>query len=1286
MTLKTKQELAASVYFVVGRGTEGGTASYKISVAGVSESQWQSPALSNVQLNSGYTIGAMQLDLGARGTLAVGSTSSLPKTGEQSYVDAVISQSQAYAIKNNLAFPSDTSDLRSALLTHGNGGTTPSGATRTSITFIDANSRDTINAWAGSDEGRNWIHKNVDMPIVSDAASKAFDVVQKYGSSWSNDDKNLAALELAKVYNQTGNLNAAKSSLAAFTEPTFGNLTDALSGNLDAEKALKIGQTFFEAGRSDMRTWLDSAQKKILAPDFDPAQFNSDSDLKLAIQLTKRLPADVVVVDGQLSIKAGSQTYRYTMSDDKSTVNLDIVTGAGTKKETVVGGEFFNNQAVLNGHGLSQTTAASTTPAPTGHWEDTTQYDALGNVSVTGERVWVSDAPSTSASSTTGGASSNSSNSPATPSAAHPDPSHPNTTQISSDGTSATLPNGQVIHAGTGASLYIDREGNLVADRPAAGWTNADGSDSDIRQITTYDAKGASLGTVIAQSLPGQSALIENGEERTFTTTQGDGTSVTVQAHFSAGTGWVNDQTGETVLNLKDWETQTEEHNAHLRPGPSADNDYQPDASNGEAEAMANMPNMASTPNTPNQLGAPPEANPPSALQPVSEPVAEPAATHAPNLSAPDRNVPEFNAPAFDTTVSLPALPPLPDLSNTPSIQLADAGTGTMSDAGPSYSFNLPTTPSTTASDINVPNFNTPDITIPDASDSHFGRTSGPSMSGTAGDAAFNRQLAITNAGLSLVQGIASLQNWDRMDDLGHLNALVGLANNINTLTEGGLGNLDGLGQVLGGINLIQALNDHNIAGVISGVNALSNQAIDGMVNKALGTTGVPYVGVALALNDFDKHPGQSIASLVGMYFGGPLGGAIGGMIGGLLDQAGLFGHHDAPPPPVGIVSFTWNSEGHIQTHLDFDQSGGGKYALSTADKVQVMFEGMITSINTANPAISGTPYALNPFMLPRVGVDPSGVWLEITLPDGTTAHQGLNDPNLGKLLGESLYNSGAIAPEWIVQTQLEHMHHLHDQGVSDAAIHAELSAGAGGYAHQGNQAYALQGNAMESADFKTQHFGALVAHLGADPAVQAITQALQTLQDQQAQDRVATSTLYRDTKDDGYLEKTQWVSATDAQGHVQGLLVLDYNGNGQIETRDILNIGGNAGQAGNASDEAALATQNAALQRNNVQWLDANGNGVLDKGAPAFAAIKLWVDVNQDAQMQGHEGYRGHGIACAMRLSSASNLMRSQNLTMALRERGNSTSTPAARWSVVIRACVLTGKAANDDFARRTA
>jgi hypothetical protein len=134
---------------------------------------------------------------------------------------------------------------------------------------------------------------------------------------------------------------------------------------------------------------------------------------------------------------------------------------------------------------------------------------------------------------------------------------------------------------------------------------------------------------------------------------------------------------------------------------------------------------------------------------------------------------------------------------------------------------------------------------------------------------------------------------------------------------------------------------------------------------------------------------------------------------------------------------------------------------------------------------------------------------------------------------------------------------------------------------------------------------------------VQASAQALdQTLEN--IEQTLKLSETLRDVENDGYAERTEWVSATDDAGNFQGLLVLDYNSDGLIQTRDILNLGGNAGQTGNLTTEAALATQNAALQRNNVQWLDANGDGVLDAQDPAFAAIKLWkrsVAANDDCR-----------------------------------------------------------------------
>jgi hypothetical protein len=49
--------LAGAVYFTVGRGTEGGSASYRLSVAGVDRSEWGQPGA--VAANSGYSIGTI---------------------------------------------------------------------------------------------------------------------------------------------------------------------------------------------------------------------------------------------------------------------------------------------------------------------------------------------------------------------------------------------------------------------------------------------------------------------------------------------------------------------------------------------------------------------------------------------------------------------------------------------------------------------------------------------------------------------------------------------------------------------------------------------------------------------------------------------------------------------------------------------------------------------------------------------------------------------------------------------------------------------------------------------------------------------------------------------------------------------------------------------------------------------------------------------------------------------------------------------------------------------------
>ena len=89
-------------------------------------------------------------------------------------------------------------------------------------------------------------------------------------------------------------------------------------------------------------------------------------------------------------------------------------------------------------------------------------------------------------------------------------------------GTTAFLPNSQVIRAGAGGTLDIDADGNPVVTRPAQGWTNADGS-------TAY-----------------------------------------VSTQFQTGVGRT-DCAGQTVLGLKDAHAQLDVKNARVMPNASAD-------------------------------------------------------------------------------------------------------------------------------------------------------------------------------------------------------------------------------------------------------------------------------------------------------------------------------------------------------------------------------------------------------------------------------------------------------------------------------------------------------------------------------------------------------------------------------------------------------------------------------------------------------------------------------------------------------------------------------------------
>ena len=122
-------------------------------------------------------------------------------------------------------------------------------------------------------------------------------------------------------------------------------------------------------------------------------------------------------------------------------------------------------------------------------------------------------------------------------------------------------------------------------------------------------------------------------------------------------------------------------------------------------------------------------------------------------------------------------------------------------------------------------------------------------------------ELQQLSAAVDAAQTLDSLSHWDQQSDLSHLLQTGSLLQDFNTLTGGALDALPGmpmLGDLLGAVQIISSIDQGNWAGAVSGINNLTGGAVDSAVNSALGSSGVPYVSVALALNDFDKHPGQS--------------------------------------------------------------------------------------------------------------------------------------------------------------------------------------------------------------------------------------------------------------------------------------------------------------------------------------------------------------------------------------------------------------------------------------------
>jgi peptidoglycan hydrolase-like protein with peptidoglycan-binding domain len=276
--------MSGAMYFIVGKGTEGGPHSYELSVAGITGSskpghQWGDVA--GVASDSGYSIGTIQVDLGKRGDWPLGATESRAlQPGEKSYIDSVVDQSSNYARQSGLGFTSDLESLRSDLHTHGE-----------HLKFIDKDTLTSINAWAASDDGKKWIHSNIDFPQAKNITEKAMSIVDQNGKNITEDHRLETIAILAKAENQLPGLNKGFERVLKDGGTYEDVLRQAekdksLRSYFDGPKAAAVAEEYAKAAKDPAtKESLDRASSKVASSDYNPSIERTDADIKAALSV-----------------------------------------------------------------------------------------------------------------------------------------------------------------------------------------------------------------------------------------------------------------------------------------------------------------------------------------------------------------------------------------------------------------------------------------------------------------------------------------------------------------------------------------------------------------------------------------------------------------------------------------------------------------------------------------------------------------------------------------------------------------------------------------------------------------------------------------------------------------------------------------------------------------------------------------------------------------------------------------------------------------------------------------
>lgn len=466
-------------------------------------------------------------------------------------------------------------------------------------------------------------------------------------------------------------------------------------------------------------------------------------------------------------------------------------------------------------------------------------------------------------------------------------------------------------------------------------------------------------------------------------------------------------------------------------------------------------------------------------------------------------------------------------------------------------------------------------------------------------------------ASLGLINTLVGLQNWGAQSDLSHASTLVAIYNQIQGLNAlssagsaaGSLTGAQGFGTLGAGLGLASALQSGNVGSIVANGIALGDvvfeHALSNSIGSSLGISSgnvLPGIGLVLSLEHIEDNPLGVVSAAISMIPGwGPIAGAALSILGG------LFGGDEDLPTRQGHAQAQWDANGqlHIQTTQNIENGGG----MATA-WMNNLAQGLQQQLDQLQGPDGQPLYGLVAPRLPSIGYqyDPDGfnfasaqghLYLQWTDAQGLTQtryYDGAGqrtqigpDGQIDESATQSLvadfmeHAAAAVVPYWQAQTLLAHWQQTQASQGLDVA-NAQLQQG---------QASGLP---QETQDHLNQ-------------ILQVLTLDAPPLAD--VPDVSATVSRWVDVDADGYMERTQWVQAN------QALLSIDLNNDGAVGADELLQWQGEPGGLGTANNSASA---------NQLGWLDANGDGRLDAQDPAFTALRVWLDVNQDGQNQAGE------------------------------------------------------------------